>query len=377
MSHEHPCLTREGLQALTIGELLALKVRPSRIQPLQMDLVEKVIEGKTARDLWLQHEGNRFVRPCSLSQREIKRLEDSLYRNMPSIYEDIELSPVAPLGINSVLTNMSQSKALSTVRNVEVLADPASMMAFEMCRRGKAREEFIEKREFVENFCTSARCTRGQVFSAESGFESHFQAFALASGGVGYSEVMEGKMVEHLSLFLDFLEQIKEGKEYHANNIIVDVSNIRITETLIQSLNIDRVELGRHSQDEGFDLFSVCNVDLPSVVSDIRDLTEARVEKYGIKGYVRKLRRIANQIDLAGERFRNISFRYDLARVAGIGYYNGFCYKITASNRIGDRYPLADGGYSDWLAKLLLNGKAVFCSGGFGLELFGKLFKSR
>jgi len=370
MNPERPHLTQESLRNLTVRDLLARPMRPSRIQPLQMDLAEKAIKGKTARDLLSQYESNRFVQPCSLPQREIRRLENSLYENIPSTYEDIELSPVAPLGINSILTNISQRTVLSTVRNVETLADPTSMMAFEMCKRKKTQKEFIK------NFCTSARCIRGQMFSMESGFEPHFKAFALASGGIGHKEEMEAKMVEHLSLFLVFLEQNGE-REYYADNIIVDISNIRITEALIQSLGINRAELGRHSQDKEFNLFSVYNIKLPSTIANIRELTKAEAERYEIGGYVKKLKKMADQIESTKNRFPNVSFRYDLARVAGIGYYNGFCYKITARNKTGDRYPLADGGYSDWLAKLLLNGKAAFCSGGFGLELFGKLFKSQ
>jgi hypothetical protein len=374
MSTEHAHLTREELQSMTVRDLLDLKLRPSRLQPLQMDFAQKAVEGKTSPDLLSQHQDNRFVQPSPLLQREVVRLQGLFYENIPQTYEGIELSPVAPLGINSSLTRISQRMILSTVKNVEVLADPASMMAFEIARRQKASGKSPSK-NFLENLCTSARLVRGQLFPAESGFLPHFQAFALASGGLGHDGIMETKMIEHLSLFLAFLRQAKDSGEYQADNITVDISNIRITEALIELLNIDRVKLGRHSQDAKFDLFTACDIELPSTLPDVRDLTDIQAKDHQIQGYVKKLKGLADQVDSLRNHFPSVTFGYDLARIAGIGYYNGFCYKITAANSAGDRYPLADGGYGDWLAKLLQNGKTAFCSSGFGLELFGNLFK--
>ncbi len=350
--------------------------RPSRLIPQQLEAFEALLEGLTPRDLLLRYNGNRFVEPSSLGQKERIFLEKLFYRILPDNYEDIELSPVAPLGINSLLAPLSQRMIISAVRNLEVLADSTSMMAFEIAKRGQRQPRALAEKRFVVDLSSSARLTRAQLFSQDSGFKPHFQAFALASGGVTSPEIETKKMGEHLSLFLKFLREAN-ASGYSAGDIKVYISNIAITEKLIQQLQLDRSFLGRHSQDSNFHLFQECGLGLPGKVDSLGEIDQQRTIRYGFGPQLQYLkRRTERQMGELRETFPEVTFKYDLERIAGIGYYGGLCYKITARTKDGKEYPLADGGYSRWLADFWRNERAFFCSGGFGLELFAINFKS-
>lgn len=362
-------------QNLTLREFLELDTRPSQIQPVLIDIVEKLSKRKSCTDLVKNYELDRFSEPATLKQREIANLTSLMYKNVPDVYDDVELSPVAPLGTNSILTEVSQKAVISTVRNTEVLADPTTMLALESARRQRNLLKGSTSDNFDINLCTSVRCIRGQVFSKESGFIPHFQLFSMSSGGLSASELMAGKINEHLETYLDFLNSENSADFYSANSVKVAFSNINLTESLIKSKNIDRKELGRHSQDNTFDFFKSNKIDLPSSVSDINEIDLSKMDKHGLLKYYGPIQKIFLDIENLRKKYSSINFCFDLDRVAGIGYYDGSCFKLTASNNRSEEFPLADGGYSDWLAKLLSNKKISYFSSGFGLELFGSRFK--
>ena len=58
-----------------------------------------------------------------------------------------------------------------------------------------------------------------------------------------------------------------------------------------------------------------------------------------------------------------------------MGYYTNFCFKITAKNKNKIKFPLVDGGFTDWTQKLISSKKERFLASGFGTELFCKNFK--
>lgn len=364
-------------KGLTLGQLFDLDVRPSQIQPILIDLIQGIVDKKGVIDLLRNYESDRFSEPSALSQREIIHLSDVIYQQVPHGYVDIELSPVAPLGANSILTEVSQRSVISTVRNVEVLADPTTMLALECAKRRRTLTKGSSSDNFIADLCTSVRCIRGQVFSKESGFIPHFQLFAMASGGISSGEVMNSKITEHLSTFLNFLTSIQgHNKAYSVSNVKVDVSDINIVESLIKSMGLNRRELGRHSQDGTFNFFASHGISLPSSISNLSELDDKELGRYGILKYIRSLQKISDSLLSLKDKYPNVSFNFDLARIAGIGYYNGPCFKVMASNSNNEEFPLADGGYSDWLAKLLSNKRISYFSSGFGLELFGNLFKA-
>lgn len=100
------------------------------------------------------------------------------------------------------------------------------------------------------------------------------------------------------------------------------------------------------------------------------------IEKYQIKRELNFLAAIGEKtINPLRLKYPNISFNIDLQRIAGIGYYDSFCFKISAKNSKGQEFPLADGGLTDWTKKLIGSKKERLLISGFGSELFCKNFK--
>lgn len=362
---------------LTVKDLLRLEIRPSQIQSVLVDLSQNLADRKNIQELLQNYKSNRFSEPSPLPQRESMYLSDLIYKQIPSSYKDIELSPVVPLGLNTALTKVSQKSILSTIRNLEVLADPTTMLALETASERRRQVKGSPSSEFIMDFCTSVRCTRCQLFPKSSGFLPHFRVFAMSSGGISLNGRMDSKIIEHVDVLLSFLKSIQESDHgYSVNNISVEFSDINITESLIKKMNLDRKELGRHSQDSSFNFFKTYDIDLPDLISLPTELDKEKVNKYRIWKYTDSLQAILDKIDPIKNKYPQVAFKFNLSRIAGIGYYNGPCFKINASNSRNELFPLADGGYSSWLANLMSNKRAQFFSSGFGLELFGNLYKS-
>ncbi len=66
--------------------------------------------------------------------------------------------------------------------------------------------------------------------------------------------------------------------------------------------------------------------------------------------------------------FPEAQFRFNLARLEGLSYYKGFCLRISPEAPDGARYPVADGGFTDWTARLLQNKKERLLTSGIGTE---------
>jgi hypothetical protein len=73
-------------------------------------------------------------------------------------------------------------------------------------------------------------------------------------------------------------------------------------------------------------------------------------------------------IDNLRREFPDTQFRFNLARLEGLSYYRGVCLRISAMAPDGNRYPITDGGLTDWTARLLENRKERLLATGVGSE---------
>ena len=72
---------------------------------------------------------DRLVEPGTVDARALHRTVARLVDALPDAYEILELSPVAPLATCSAVATVDQKKIVSTLRGVEVAADPTNMLA--------------------------------------------------------------------------------------------------------------------------------------------------------------------------------------------------------------------------------------------------------
>lgn len=357
--------------------LLEGKIEPTNLQSLLLRVYENLVARIKAKDIVRQHRENRFVQPCSLSQREIINFDQLIYSVVPKIFFPIELSPVNPLGLNSVLSRISQKNILSTVRNIEVVADVTSALALKCARsRSLANNNNSGNSEEV-HFCTSHRSIRLQQFENIPGFTSHFRVFGACSAGrdIGHEKFEAENLIRHISLYLDLLKEANQNG-YFARDIVVYISDTRIIEALIECFKIDRQKIMINTQARGFTPFNDYGVKLPQMVSSTSELAEDIVRQYGLNRPISFLGEIERKAisELRG-KYPAETFCFDIERIAGIGYYENLCFKIVAKNKTGMIFPLADGGMTDWTKKLLASKKERLLTSGFGSELFCKNFK--
>src|SRR5688572_28387234 len=154
-------------------EALTEELPASRLWSLLLDVAEARAEGRRPAELLEQWDRDRFVRPAIVDQRSLVELDGHLLR-ATAAFESIELSPVAPLGVCTIMGHASQNKVLSALRGTEVVSDPTNVMALECARRLRRDPDVVVR------LTTSHRCVRAQPLPPVKGFTAHFRIFCLA-----------------------------------------------------------------------------------------------------------------------------------------------------------------------------------------------------
>src|SRR4051812_18779007 len=106
----------------------------SRLWSLLLEVAEARATRRRPAELVEQWDRDRFVQPAIVDQRSLVEV-DRLLLEATSAFESIELSPVAPLGICTIMGHASQNKVLSALRGTELVSDPTNVMALECARR--------------------------------------------------------------------------------------------------------------------------------------------------------------------------------------------------------------------------------------------------
>jgi hypothetical protein len=129
-------------------------------------------------DLLAQWAADSTVRPSPVDLRTAVAF-DALALDAARDYEALLLSPVAPLGVSSVLSPGSQDRILSTIRGTEVVADATNVLALE-CAARLRRDPATHVR-----LCTIHQLLRMQPPSNEKARTKHFRLLMLGEAGAG------------------------------------------------------------------------------------------------------------------------------------------------------------------------------------------------
>ena len=73
--------------------------------------------------------------------------------------------------------------------------------------------------------------------------------------------------------------------------------------------------------------------------------------------------------------FPEAKFRFNLARLEGLGYYTGLCLRISPLAPDGGRYAIVDGGLTDWTARVLADRKERLLTSGIGSEFVCRRYR--
>jgi hypothetical protein len=197
---------REGLPDGAY-DALARGLSPSRLWSLLMDVLEARAAVRQLPAIAEQWTSDRFVQPGVVDQRTHVEVDRHLIAAaVASAFESIELSPIAPLGVCSVMGRASQNKVLSALRGTEVVADPTNVLALE-CARRLRRDPATPVR-----LATSHRCVRTQEVPKQSGFTTTFRIFCLATAGIeqeNHAFVVEA-VAGQIKAMLNGLERLEQ-----------------------------------------------------------------------------------------------------------------------------------------------------------------------
>jgi hypothetical protein len=279
-------------------------------------------------------------------------------------FEAIELSPVGPLGLNHVLGGIDQNNVLTTIRNAEVLGDPTTALALECWRRRKdqARRTGGE----TVRLCCSQRLVRLQPFD-EPGYSPHFRLFALVSAGrdTGSHAFEIQHLGDHIRFYLLLFAALNE-QGFSFREPLVEISDTTVVEALLRNSGIAPQELRRsvraHVLGGSERFLAERGVKLPEAIED------PALELPGGTPYFRLARLKTELIEKLRHEFPEAQFRFNLARLEGLGYYRGLCLRISPIAPDGNRYPITDGGFTDWTARLLEDRKERLLATGIGTE---------
>ena len=340
----------------------AEEIALSDLQSLLLD----VYQARTVRfgDSELRRRAQRSLVASSKVDARLFNQFDGAAFQLAEEFEAVELSPVGPLGLNHVLGGIDQNNVLTTIRNAEVLGDPTTALALECWRRRKDHAHRAGAE--AVRLCCSQRVVRLQPFD-EAGYSPHFRLFALVSSGrdTGSHSFDIQHLGEHIRFYLRLFATLND-QGFSFREPLVEISDTDVVEVLLSDAGIALGELRQsvraHVQGGSARFLAERGVKLPDAIED-----PAR-ELPGVSSHFRLARIKTELIDKLREEFPNARFRLNLARLEGLAYYRGVCLRISPLAPDGNRYAIADGGFTDWTARLLEDRKERMLATGIGSE---------
>lgn len=309
------------------------RVPPSDLQSLLLELTRLRAARRRVPDVAAQYGRDRTVRPARADPRALGRLVVAGFDSAAG-YEALDLAPVEPLGVNSLLTAIDQNNILATVRGSEVVADPTVLLALEAAVR---RREGVD----VVRLCAAHRVLRQQAFEPPA--PQHFCLFALVTGARAQADHRSevDTIGEHVRTHLALVAAARELGAALGRTVV------RLSDTAIHTA----------AAGEG----AAVTPDVPSP----RDAIPPHL--------ARRLGRRLRRLELAAATLAPIAAAFDgevlidLTRTDGVAYYDGLQLRIDAESH-GQQQELADGGSVDWASRLLSDRREHLFTSGIGLE---------
>jgi len=289
-------------------EILAERIGAADLNSLLLDVYRRRAERRTAATLLSEYVENRFVHAGQNDPRRLLEWDRTAFLLLPEGCVPVELSPLCPLGTNSVVATVSQNKTVVTTRSLEVVSDATNVLALECAVRRRAFLRAAPGSAEIVRLAASHRVMRPQ-FAGVAGLLPHFRLFSLCTAGrdTGANRFASEALAEHIGFHLRALTAFLGASA---------------------ALRVAVTDLASEIPSEGW---------MSIVLAPLR------------------------------EQFDNVEFSFDQSRTTGRGYYDTVCFKI---HEVSSDPPveIADGGLVDWTQKLLSNAKERLFISGIGSE---------
>ncbi len=185
---------------------LAERLSASELWSLLLEVFNARARQRTPAGLLEQWGRDGFVRMSPVDLRTMLAVETELLA-AASEFEAVELSPLAPLGVCSVVSLASQNKIVSALRGTEVVSDPTNVLALECARRLRLDAGVVVR------LATCHRAVRAQPVPKQAGFAQHFRIFCLASAGREQKDqtFVVSELSTHISTFVAVLDGLERA----------------------------------------------------------------------------------------------------------------------------------------------------------------------
>jgi hypothetical protein len=269
---------------------------------------------------------------------------DSVAFQAASEFVALDLSPVCPFSAASTIGGTSQNNVVTTIRNAEALGDPTIALALEAGRRRRSAN--------VVRLCASHRVIRLQPFDVP-GYSPHFRLFGLLTAGfdMGSFRFETVHLLEHVRAYLRMFRMLT-AVGFSLQSPLVEFADMIAIEAALTVAGVTRDEVRK------------------SIRAHRLGGSDRFLRERGIAALPEVLHPQFENDVIAPLRaeFPEAQFRVNQQRLEGFGYYKSFTLRISPQAPDGNRYPIVDGGFTDWTARLLGNRKERLLISGIGSE---------
>lgn len=286
--------------------LLAERLEPTDLQTLLLAVAARRAARRSPADVLADYERNRFFGAAEVTPPDYAAWDAAAASRLSGRFEALALAPMTPLGTSSVVASVDQDWSVPTMRTGEVVSDPTNVLALEAALRRRALLRADPRDPALVHLATTHRVVRPQR-AADPKLRAHFVMFALVSAG--------------------------RDRGGHATEAAAVAAHLDVLLGSFRALAAPATRL---------------------------------VVSYTIRTESRDDARLAALRDAAARHGAEVEEEPD--RAAARGYYAGFCFHVWAEPPGGERLQLADGGVTDWVARLLSNSKERTLISGCGVE---------
>jgi hypothetical protein len=209
----------------------------------------------------------------------------------------------------------------------------------------------------VDRLCASQRLVRLQPVDLP-GFTPHFRLFGMISAGrdTGSSRFEIAELKQHVRVFLRLFRILNQEAGFRISDPLIEFADMRAVASQLNAQGVSAEEVRAN------------------IRAHWPGGTERFLAEKGIRLSVDDTTLGPLLADLSGE-FPEARFQMNYERLEGLGYYTSYTLRISPLAPDGQRYPLADGGFTDWTARMLENRKERLLISGLGTEFLCKKFR--
>lgn len=292
-----------------LSEILVERIKPADLQSLLLEVYKARVKRRSPHMVFSDYISNSFTLPSRCDPALLLEWDRIAFFHLPDGFDAIELSPVSPLGSVSCIAPISQDWVLTTIRNMEVVADPTNILALECALRRQELARSEPTNATPVHLACSHRVVRTQRYRSYSALQ-HFRLFSLCSAGrtTGNLRFEIDVTTNHIRFYLGSLR-----------NFLGSDIPLRVT----------IIDLSPDSHDDA--IFSA-------------------------------------PLENLKREFDNVNIDLEKTQTRETEYYHKLRFHVYASPTRGHEIELVEGGDTDWAQKLLNNAKERLIISGIGSE---------